>query len=210
MINEVRDTSGKFAPKSEVPRKVRSVNLTEGAWQWLAAVAEKAGMSRNDYLEALAFGNSPLMETVEPQPQPFMETVSSEREVDGANIEKQPDTEFYPFIETVLTEVESVKLELEAVRAENQLLQLGNSSLEVETLNQELASVRSQLETERAERDEIEAELSELKQNFAPVATLSEKLTLDAAIILSQLRARRKKSKTDLADLEAILEILES
>jgi hypothetical protein len=70
--------------------------------------------------------------------------------------------------------------------------------------------LRSQLETERADREEIEVELSELKQNSAPTATLSEKLTPDAAIILSQLRARRKKSKTDLADLEAILEILES
>ena len=135
MINEVRDTSGKFAPKSEVPRKVRSVNLTDDAWQWLAAVAEKAGMSRNDYLEALAFGQTPFMETAKLQPEPFIETAKTEREVDGANIEKQPDTELYPFIETVLTEVESVKLELEAVRAENQLLQLGNSSVEVETLN---------------------------------------------------------------------------
>jgi len=42
MLNEVRDTLGKFAPKSEVPRKVRSVNLTDDAWQWLAAVAKKA------------------------------------------------------------------------------------------------------------------------------------------------------------------------
>src|SRR4028119_756839 len=99
MSNEVRDTSGKFAPKSEVPRKVRSVNLTDGAWQWLAAVAKKAGMSRNDYLEALAEGSSPFMETAKPQAQPFMETVETEREVDGANIEKQPETELYPFIE---------------------------------------------------------------------------------------------------------------
>jgi hypothetical protein len=52
-------------------------------------------------------------------------------------------------------------------------------------------------------------ELSELKQNFAPAATLSEKLTPNAATILSQLRVRRKKSKIDLADMEAILEILE-
>ena len=210
MLNEVRDTSGKFAPKSEIPRKVRSVNLTDDAWQWLAVVAKKAQMSRNDYLEALAEGESPLMETVKPQPQPFMETVETEREVDGANIEKQPDTELYPFIETVLSEVESVKLELEAVRAENQLLQLGNSSVEAETLNQELASLRSQLAAERADREEIEAELSELKQNSAPVTTLSDKLAPDAATILSQLRARRKKSKTDLADLEAILEILKT
>jgi ABC-type transporter Mla subunit MlaD len=70
--------------------------------------------------------------------------------------------------------------------------------------------LRSQLDTERADREEIEMKLSELKQNFAPAARLSEKLTPDVATILSQLRAKRKKSKTDLADLEAILEILES
>ncbi len=210
MLNEVRDTSGRFAPKSEVPRKVRSVNLTDDAWQWLAAVAEKAGMSRNDYLEALAFGNIPLMETVKPQPQPFMEGVKAEREVDGANIEKQPDTELYPFIETVLTEVESVKLELEAVRVENQLLQLGNSEVKVEILNQELASLRSQFETERADGKRIGAELSELKQNFAPAADHSQKLTPDAATILSQLRAKRKKSTATLGDVEKILEILEA
>ncbi len=67
-----------------------------------------------------------------------------------------------------------------------------------------------QFGTERADRKEIEAELSELKQNSAPAATVSDKSTPDAATILSQFRAKRKKSKTDLADLEAILEILES
>jgi len=210
MTNKARSTSGKFAPKSETPRKIRSVNLTDNAWQWLAAVAEKAGVSRNDYLEALAEGTSPLMETVKSQAQRFIETVNTETEVDEVDIEEQSETELYPFIETVLTEVESVKLELEVARAENQLLQLGNSSVEAETLNQELTSLRSQLAAERADREEIEAELSELKQNFAPAATLEEKLTPDAGTILSQLRARRKKSKADLADLEAILEILQS
>jgi chromosome segregation ATPase len=205
----VRDTLGKFAPKSEIPRKVRSVNLTDDAWQWLAAVAEKAGMSRNDYLEALAEGNIPFMEMAEPQVQPLMETVNTKREIDEVNIEKQQETELYPFIETVLTEVESVKLELEVARAENQLLQLGNSEVEVETLNQELASLRSQLQKERADRKELEAKLSEVKQNFAPGATLSEKLAPDAAKILSQLRAKRKKSPMSLADIEAILEIIE-
>jgi hypothetical protein len=198
MINEVRDALGQFAPKSEVPRKVRSVNLTDDAWQWLAAVAEKAGMSRNDYLEALAFGNIPLMETVKPQPQPLMETVNAEKEVDGVNIEKQPDTELYPFIETVLTEVESVKLELEAVRAENQLLQLGSPSVEIEALNQELASLREQLAAERAEWEK--------NKKSAPV----EKDLPEAADLLNKLKAKRKKSKTDLADLEVILELLQS
>ena len=73
-----------------------------------------------------------------------------------------------------------------------------------------MEELRSQLETERADREEIETKFSELKQISATAATLSEKLTPDAATILSQLRARRKKSKTNLTDLEAILEILES
>ena len=109
-------------------------------------------------------------------------------------------------------EVDSLRQELETVRAENQRLhtELGNSVCEKESLKQQVQELRSQLETERADREEIEAELSELKQNSAQAATLSEKLTPDAATILSQLRARRKKSKADLADLEAILEILES
>jgi len=75
MSNKARNTSGKFAPKSEVPRKVRSVNLTDATWQWLATIADKAGMSRNDYLEVLAAEDSnPFMETVIPQTTPFMET----------------------------------------------------------------------------------------------------------------------------------------
>lgn len=72
----------------------------------------------------------------------------------------------------------------------------------------EVAELRSQLETERADRQEVERQLSELQQNSAPAATLSEKPTPDAATILSKLRAKRKKSKVELADLEVILEIL--
>ncbi|HLL43783.1 MAG TPA: hypothetical protein VK369_11630 [Segetibacter sp.] len=77
-------------------------------------------------------------------------------------------------------------------------------------LRQKVQELLLQLEAEHADHEKIEAELSELKQNSAPAATLSEKLTPDAATILSQLRARRRKSKIDLADLETILEILES
>jgi chromosome segregation ATPase len=73
-------------------------------------------------------------------------------------------------------------------------------------LDQEVTQIRSQLEQERADREEIEAELAELKQKSA---TASKNLP-EAADILNQLKAKRKKSKTDLADLEAILEILES
>jgi DNA repair exonuclease SbcCD ATPase subunit len=198
MINEVRDTSGKFAPKSEVPRKVRSVNLTDNAWQWLSTVAEKAGVSRNDYLEALAQSSNPFMEMVEAKSSPLMETAYTETEIARANIAKQPDSNLSPFMETVQLETESFEQ------------QLRSQSRRLEEQDRELLKLHEQLETERADREKIEAELSELKQNSAPAATVSEKLTPDAATILSQLRTRRKKSKTDLADLEAILEILES
>jgi chromosome segregation ATPase len=66
--------------------------------------------------------------------------------------------------------------------------------------------LRSQLETERADGEEIERELSDLKQKSAAA---SRDLP-EAADLLNQLKAKRKKSKTDLADLEVILEILES
>jgi uncharacterized coiled-coil DUF342 family protein len=100
---------------------------------------------------------------------------------------------------------------VEAVGADNQRLQmeLGNCASEKELLKQKVQELRSQLETERASREEIEAALSELKQNSVPAARLSEKLTPDAAKILSQLRAKCKKSPVSLADIEAILEMIE-
>jgi hypothetical protein len=76
-------------------------------------------------------------------------------------------------------------------------------------LRLEIGELRSQLETERAARKQIEAQLSEKEQNSSPAATVLEKLTPDAATILSQLRAKRKKSPVSLTDIEAILEIIE-
>ncbi|MEG3939885.1 hypothetical protein QT995_17205 [Microcoleus sp. S36b_A3] len=202
MSNKARNTSGKFAPKSEVPRKIRSVNLTDTAWQWLATVADKAGMSRNDYLEALASGNRPFMEMEQPLIQPFIETAGAEIETHDANTVKQPNSELLLFIEMA---------GLEVVRADNQRLhnELGNLEAQRAELNQELAEIQSQLAAERALREKIERELYEKKQNSVRDTTLSEKLTLDAVTILSKLRAKRKKSTASLADIEAILEVIE-
>jgi chromosome segregation ATPase len=62
------------------------------------------------------------------------------------------------------------------------------------------------LKQETTDRDaEIEKLRSELKQKSA-----APREFLEAADLLNQLKSKRKKSKTDLADLEAILEILES
>jgi hypothetical protein len=106
-------------------------------------------------------------------------------------------------------ELGNSKIENETLKADYAKL-LESSTHVTNKLRQEVQELLSQLETERADQKEIEAELCGLKQNSVPAARLWEKLTADAATILSQLRARRKKSKTELADLEAILEILES
>ena len=97
------------------------------------------------------------------------------------------------------------KDKLTVAQAKNQRLHNDLNSLQAQ-----VAELRSQLETERASRSELKAELSELKENSAPGAEPSKKLTPEAATILSQLRTRRKKSKADLTDLELILEILKS
>ncbi len=101
MSNKARNTSGKFASKSETPRKIRSVNLTDDAWQWLAEVAAQAGVSRNDYLEALAEGNNPLMEMVKAQALSLMETVETETKADSGDTTQQSDSEAFPLMEMV-------------------------------------------------------------------------------------------------------------
>jgi predicted nucleic acid-binding Zn-ribbon protein len=111
-------------------------------------------------------------------------------------------------VEQLQNELGNLKADNEKLRA-NYAALLESSTHVTNKLRQEVQELRSQLETEGASREEIEAELSELKQNSAPAARLSEKLTPDAATILSQLRARRKKSTMSLADIEAILEMIE-
>jgi len=92
------------------------------------------------------------------------------------------------------------KDKLTAAQAKNQRLQN-----DLDSSQAQVAELRSQLQKEPASREEIETKLSDLKQKSATASELPE-----AADLLNQLKAKRKKSKTDLADLEAILEILES
>jgi chromosome segregation ATPase len=84
------------------------------------------------------------------------------------------------------------KDKLEALQAKKQRLQndLGNSQVQI-------AELREQLAAGRAEPEE--------NKKSAPL----EKDLPEAADLLNKLKAKRKKSKTDLADLEAILELLQ-
>jgi chromosome segregation ATPase len=98
------------------------------------------------------------------------------------------------------TELGNLKTENEILKADYAKL-LESSTHVTNKFRQEVQELRSQLKTERADHEEIEAELSELKQNSVPAATLSEKLTPDAAIILSQLARQAQKIKNRFGGL---------
>jgi chromosome segregation ATPase len=58
----------------------------------------------------------------------------------------------------------------------------------------------------RLEIGELQTQLSDLKQQ----SVAASKDLPEAADLLNRLKSKRKKSKADLGDLEAVLEILES
>ena len=114
--------------------------------------------------------------------------------------EPTPQHKFYAEIEELK---ERNRLLIIKSREERQALQEKISALEY---RDELQSRRLAEKQNRLDELESAIELSDLKQKSAAAA----KDLPEAADILNQLKAKRKKSKTDLTDLEAILEILES
>ncbi|MEG4495458.1 hypothetical protein [Microcoleus sp. D3_18_C4] len=169
MANKARNTSGKFAPKSEVPRKVRSVNLTDTAWQWLADVAAQAGVSRNDYLEALADGVFPLMETVSSEISPLMETVETEKKVDSTNTAQQPESDVSPLMETVshaLTTPEEA-LAHAAIFGFTPEEALADSHFQIAMLQSNYDELEDRYEAKKRELESLRQELEELKADYA-------------------------------------------
>lgn len=53
-MKQGRDKGGKFAQKSESPRLVRAMRLTDSAWQTLGEVATLRGITRADLVEEWA------------------------------------------------------------------------------------------------------------------------------------------------------------
>jgi hypothetical protein len=176
--------------------------VTERVAEVAVGVAEKVAEVVEDRLTVLELQVTNLQKAVEALQKVLLGKLESGDCLELPKVDNE-------VAEQLQNELGNLKAENENLRADYAAL-LESSTHVANKLRQEVQELRSQLETERTDQEEIDAELSELKQNSAPAATLFEKLTPDAATILSQLRARRKKSKTDLADLEAILEILES
>ena len=119
----------------------------------------------------------------------------------------------------VVADRDEVRSQLATVQAENEALnrELKEAQSQVKQVRQEyirwrqkLSKVKEELgigdrqpTTMRPERDELRSQLAELQKNPAPVIDLPE-----PADLLNQLKARRKKSRADLADVEVILEII--
>ena len=53
VVEQGRSESGKFAQKSDEPRRVRSIRLTDSTWEVLGAIATHRGITRADLLEEL-------------------------------------------------------------------------------------------------------------------------------------------------------------
>jgi chromosome segregation ATPase len=115
-----------------------------------------------------------------------------------------------------IVQMADLKHQAENMERSNQEKQVRLDELEIQTktLQAELFDARAIIASSkptpaetalRLEIGELQSELSELKQKSAAASELPE-----AADLLNQLKARRKKSSATLADLETILEILES
>lgn len=54
MAKQGRSQEGKFAPKSDEPRSVRTMRLTDTVWTKLGEMAESRGITRADLIEQIA------------------------------------------------------------------------------------------------------------------------------------------------------------
>jgi len=156
-------------------------------------VADKVG---NDRLTALELQVQALQESLEA----LREELRGKSELGNSEELPKVDNEV---AEELQNELGNLKAENENLKADYAQL-LESSTVVANKLREEVQKLRSQLEQERADREKIEAKLSDLKQKSATASELPE-----AADLLNQLKGKRKKSKTDLADVVAILEILE-
>jgi chromosome segregation ATPase len=148
------------------------------------------------------------------------------------NPDEVTDSELQIELGNLRTELSNLATENEKIRADYDAL-LESSTVVTNKLRQELAEVRSQLATEQTrwdelreeldDRDEVcerlrsqltdrEAELAALRSELADLKQKSAAASKDlpeAADLLNQLKTRRKKSSSSLADVELILEMVE-
>jgi len=142
---------------------------------------------------------------------------------------KVTDSELQIELGNLKTELSNLATENEKIKADYAAL-LESSTVVADNLRREVRELQTRLEVECADREEVEAQLAErteqmrqllpqLSERDVEIAELRSELKQksaaaskdlpEAADLLNQLKAHRKKSSTTLADIEKILEILE-
>jgi chromosome segregation ATPase len=116
------------------------------------------------------------------------------------------------------TTICNLQAENEALKADYAKL-LESSTVVTNKLREEVREVRSQLEQERADREGLQKDFNELNEKYLSGAFVAEALENknsvaaselpEAADLLNQLKAKRKKSTVSLADIEVILGMIE-
>ncbi|MGB7712239.1 MAG: flagellar alpha dynein [Microcoleus sp.] len=81
--------------------------------------------------------------------------------------------------------------------------QLAEWDKELDQLHARNGDLGLQVQMLQSELEAVKSDRPEIQESVPAVAEF-----LEAADVLNQLRTRRKKSRADLADIEAILEIL--
>jgi len=180
--------------------------------QEVAEVAQKVAEVAQDRLTALELEVANLRKALEA----LQEALPGKSEAGDSEELPKVDSEV---AEELHNELGNLKAENEKLRTDYAKL-LESSTVVTKKLDQEVQKLRSQLEAQKTSWDELReelgdreetcaelrSELSELKQKSAAAS----KDLPEAADLLNQLKSKRKKSTTTFADLEAILEILES
>jgi len=91
---------------------------------------------------------------------------------------------------------------------ENSDLLVRRKNQELQTMGGILAAANQKISDRDAEIERLESELARRSEAKSENPT-PEKSKIEAADLLNQLKARRKKSGASLADVELILEIIE-
>jgi chromosome segregation ATPase len=194
-----------IAEALEVPPVARISKVVEVAQEVAQniQVTEKVAEVAQDRLTALELEVANLRKALEVLQEALPGKLEPGDSAELPKVDSKVAEELQNELSNLKTENEVLRQELADARTDYAKL-LESSTAVKASREKEIAEVRSQLEQERADREEIEAELAEQKQKSAPASELPE-----AADLLNKLKAKRKKSPVTLADIEAILEMIE-
>jgi DNA repair exonuclease SbcCD ATPase subunit len=178
------------------------------------SLRQKLAKSR-DVIEALNRGTEALNEQL----------AATNQTIESLKQELAENTRYYTArLNEAGATLGTFKDKLEAAQTKNQRLQndLGNSQAEVIELRSQLAVANQKIS---ASDEEVASQFEKLKHQDAEIENLKSELARltgenseksaaaselpEAADLYNQLKARRKKSKADLGDVEVILEMIE-